>query len=112
MNRKEQIRKYKETPRPMGVFCIRNVAAGRAFVGSSVDVPSMLNRQRFQLEHGSHSNRQLQSDWKTFGADAFRFETLDLLEPSKEPGSDPADDLRTLEAMWRETISTSGELYK
>ncbi len=112
MDRKAAIRKYKETPTPMGVFCIRNATTGTVFVGSSVNIPAMFNRLRFQLEHGSHPSRQLQSDWNELGAAAFTFETLDTLEPLEEPGNDPSDDLKTLEAMWRETLARSGSLYR
>jgi hypothetical protein len=73
MDRKELIRQYKETPRPMGVFRVHNTVADRSFVGTSRDLPSMLNRQRFQLEHGSHPNRELQEDWDRLGAAAFAF---------------------------------------
>jgi len=111
MNRKERIRQYKETPKLMGVFCIRNLASRRAFVGSSVNLPAMLNRQRFQLEHGSHPNRTLQRDWDELGPESFNFETLDTLKPPNEPGRDPTEDLRTLEAMWRDTLSKTDTLY-
>jgi hypothetical protein len=111
MNRKDAIRKYKETPHPMGVYCVRNTETGKVFVGTSVNLPAVLNRERFQLEHGSHPNRALQSDWKRLGASAFELMALDALEPSDKSGNDPADDLRTLEAMWRETLAKSGELY-
>lgn len=109
MDRKEQIRAYKESPRPMGVFRVRNIANGRSLVGSSVDVPAMLNRQRFQLGAGGHPDRALQADWNESGADAFVFETLDTLEPSDEPGWDPAVDLRALEAMWLEKLGRAGQ---
>jgi hypothetical protein len=112
MTRKEQIRKYKETPKPMGVFCIRNRVSRRAFVGSSANLPAMLNRQRFQLELGSHPNRTLQHDWNQLGSESFTFEALDTLKPSDEPGHDPSEDLRTLEAMWRDTLSQTEDLYQ
>ncbi len=54
MDRKALIRQYKETRRPMGVFRVFNTVADRSFVGSSKDLPSVLNRERFQLSHGSH----------------------------------------------------------
>ena len=105
MDRKALLRRYKETRRPMGVFRVCNKQSGRWFIGASVDVPAMLNRQRFQLEVGSHPNPALQREWKQLGADAFAFETLDLLAPPDEPGYDPRSDLRTLEAMWRERLT-------
>lgn len=108
MDRKELIRKYKETPRPMGVYAVRNTATGKSFIGSSIDAPSRLNRMRTQLQSGLHPNRVLQDDWKRLGADAFELVVLDTLEPSDQPGYDPAEDLRVLEAMWREKV---GDVY-
>jgi hypothetical protein len=109
MDRKALIRKYKETPRPMGVFRVHNTVNGKSLVGTSVDLPSMLNRQRAQLSFGGHPNRELQGDWNEMGPDAFRFEVLDTLTPRQEPGYDPADDLRALEALWLEKLSPFGE---
>lgn len=108
MDRKALQREYKETARPMGVFRVCNKQSNRWFIGASLDVPAMLNRQRFQLDMGSHPNPALQRDWKALGADAFAFETLDLLTPPAKPGYDPKADLRTLEAMWRTRLH---ELY-
>jgi len=110
-DRKELIRKYKETPRTMGVLIIRNTSTGKAFIGSSTDVPARLNRHRAALQFGKHPNRDLQHDWNTLGVEAFEFAVLDALKPSEEPGSDPTEDLAVLEAMWRDKLSMSGELY-
>jgi len=112
MNRKELQRQYKETRRSMGVFRVRNVKNGRYFMGSSADISAMLNRQRFQLDAGSHPNSALQRDWKQLGAEAFVFEALDLLTSPDEPDYQPQGDLRTLEAMWRERLrQTEGPGY-
>lgn len=104
MNRKEIIRDYKETRRPMGVFCVRNTASGQVLLGSSVDLPGILNRHRWQLEMGMHSNRQLQNDWNTLGAGAFQFETLDTLSVPEDEGYQPADDLQALLGRWMEKL--------
>ncbi len=109
MDRKQAKREYLETPRPMGVYRIRNTAAGRSLVGSSVDVPSILNRHRAQLRMGSHPDAELQRDWTTLGPDGFDFETLDTLEPPDRDGYDPADDLAALEALWREKLTDAGD---
>ena len=93
----------------MGVFRVHNTVADRSFVGISRDLPSMLNRQRFQLEHGSHPNRALQDDWNRLGPEAFVFQVLDTLSPSERPDSDPAEDLRVLEQLWLEQLSPYGE---
>lgn len=111
MDRKERIRRYKESPRPMGVYRVRNSSSGRWFIGSSVDVPAMLNRIRFELDMGSHKDPALQEDWNKSGPEAFVFETLDILKPSEEPGCDPSEDLRMLEQMWFEKLSAEGPGY-
>lgn len=109
MDRKARIRAYRESPRPMGVFRVRNTRNGRSLIGSSVDVPAMLNRQRFQLGAGGHPDRALQRDWGAFGPEAFEFETLDTLQPPDEPDYDPAVDLRMLEELWLEKLGRPGE---
>ena len=53
----------------------------------------MLNRIRTHLNMNGHPNRQLQSDWKADGEDAFEFEVVDLLAPPDDPGRDISDDL-------------------
>ena len=93
----------------MGVFRVHNTVTDKSFVGLSPDLPSMLNRQRFQLEHGSHPNHALQEDWNRLGSEAFVFEILDSLSPSERPDSDPAEDLRVLEQLWLEKLSPFGE---
>ena len=105
MDRKALIREYKETPRPMGVYQIRNTATGKLLVGTSKDVPSMLNRHRAALRMGSHQNRELQKDWAEFGAEAFEFEVLDTLTPPERPDYDPSGDLRALEELWLDKLS-------
>jgi len=108
-NRKELIRQYKETRRPMGIFCVRNTANGKVLIGSSVDLPSRLNRERAQLGFGGHPNPGLQKDWNALGAAAFAFEVLDTLAPPVEPGYDPAYDLGVLEQLWLDKLSPFGE---
>ncbi len=109
MDRKERIRQYKDTSRPMGVFRVHNIVTGKSFVGISRDLPSMLNRQRFQLDHGGHPNRALQEDWNRLGSNAFVFEIVDTLKPSMDPESDPSDDLSVLERLWLDKLSPYGE---
>lgn len=100
-SRAELKRNYKEQPPPMGVFAIRNRANGKVFVGSSLNVNGSLNRARFELTSGIHRTFPgLQEDWGRYGADAFSFEVLDVLKPSEEPGADPKEELKVLEALW------------
>ena len=108
-DRKELIRRYKETPRPAGVYRVHNIAGGKSLLGSSPDLSAILNRERFQLDAGLHPDKELQKDWRELGPDAFAFETLDRLEPSSAPGYDPGEDLQTLKEMWIERLTASGE---
>lgn len=108
-DRRELIRQYKETPRPMGAYCVRNTVNGRALIGVARDVPGKLNSHRAQLRMHAHRNAALQQDWDAFGADAFAFETLDLLAPSEVPGYDPTDDLKVLEELWLDKLQPYGE---
>jgi len=110
IDRKACIRQYKETPRPAGMFRVRNTATGKSLVGSTANLPGMLNRHRFQLENSSHPSRELQADWNALGPDAFEFEVLDQLKPSAEPDYDATEDLRVLKELWLEKLMASGEL--
>jgi hypothetical protein len=110
IERKACIRQYKETPRPAGMFRVRNTATGKSLVGSTANLPGMLNRHRFQLQNGSHPSRELQADWNALGPDAFEFEVLDQLKPSAEPDYDATEDLQVLKELWLEKLMASGEL--
>jgi hypothetical protein len=109
MDKKALKREYKETARPMGVYQIRNTTNGKVLIGTSTDLPSILNRRRVELRVGSHRNRELQSDWNALGAEAFEIGILDTLPPSEQPGYDPADDLAALEGLWLEKLRPYGE---
>jgi len=105
MDRKALARAYKEARRPMGVYCVRNLETGALIIGRSVDVQSVLNRERTSLRFGGHPDRRLQQEWNARGADAFAFEVLDTLQwPEDDPAFDPTADLLLLEAMWRERL--------
>ncbi len=113
MDRKTKIREYKDTPLPMGVFQILNKANGKMLIGSSVNLPAILNRSKTELKFGSYRNEALQKDWKQFGEENFEFNELEILEPQDMQNHDPAEDLLVLEKLWIEKLSPLGEnLYK
>lgn len=70
-DRKTLKREYAESVRPVGVFRVSHKESGRWLIGACLDIPAMSDRQRFQLDMGSHPNPRLQCDWRTYGADAF-----------------------------------------
>jgi hypothetical protein len=104
IDRKAKIREYKETPRPAGIYRILNLKTGRSLVGTSVDAPARLNRDRTQLQLRAHPNRALQRDWLEEGAESFSFEVLDLLPPRENADADVAEDLLVLEELWIEKL--------
>lgn len=109
MDRKTLSREYRETPRPMGLFAVRNTTEDVLLIGITPDLPGILNRQRFQLEMGSHPDKSLQADWDRLGPDAFTFEVLDELEPSAEAGQEPSEELATFREMWLAKLESSGQ---
>jgi hypothetical protein len=109
MNRKELIREYKETHRPMGVFQIRNKSNEKVFIDSSLNVPGKINRHRFALNAGSHASKSLQADWNELGADLFEFEVLEDVAPRESPDYDYKSDLETLEDLWLEKLQPYDE---
>lgn len=110
MDRKSLIRQYKETRRPAGVFRVFNSVEGKSLVGSSTDLPSMLNRLKFQLTSRTTLMPELQRDWDRLGPDAFAFEVLDTLAPPADDRAwDQAADLEELERLWIEKLQPFGE---
>lgn len=107
--RKRMKREYRESPRPAGVFQIRNTSDERVFVASALDLHGVMNRHRFELEAGSHPNRRLQADWDALGAARFAFEILDQLVPRDGPGDDPRAEITFLEDLWLERLEPFGE---
>lgn len=108
MDRKSKIREYKDTPRPMGVFQIRNKVNGKVLIGASANLTAILNRFRTELKFGSCRNELLQQEWHQFGADAFEFEALETLSPSDDPAYDPTEDLHCLEELYLEKLKPFG----
>jgi len=110
-DRKDLVREYKKAPKTMGVYLIRNVENGKCYVASSRDIRARHNRHRMNLKMNDErvGVEALQADWNALGADAFVFETVDVLEPSPEPGYDPDEDLQVLEDLWLEKLQPFGD---
>ena len=108
MDRKAITREYKHAPRPMGVFQIRNKVNGKVLIGSSSDLPAILNRYRAELKMGSCRNVVLQEEWKQFGPEAYEFKEIETLKPPDDPSYDPSGDLSVLEELWTEKLHPYG----
>jgi hypothetical protein len=110
VDRKELVRRYKETPRPAGVYRVVHRSSGRTLLGASPDAPSMLNRIRAQLALDSHPSQQLSADWEADGEEGFDFEVLDLLPEPATPDQDIGADLKTLLGLWEEDLRIDPDL--
>ena len=102
--KKERKREYILSPRPIGVFQIRNIVNEKVFLGSSLNLTGIFNRHQFQLRTGNHPNKGLQADWNQYGSDNFVFEILDELTPMEDPAYDYTSDLAFLEDWWLEKM--------
>ena len=108
-SRQELKRAYQERPKPAGVFQVLNTANGKLLLGSSKNLEGPLNAHRVMLTIGTHRNRALQEDWKTYGADAFRFEILEEVKVTDAPHFNLEDELTLLEEIWLEQLQPFGE---
>ena len=106
-DRKKLISEYKRNPRPMGVYLITSRVNGNMLLGSSINLPGILNRILFSLRNGvsgSWINSLLQSDWKKYGEKNFEFTTLDTLKPNADPEHEHKDELKTLLSLWEDKL--------
>ena len=102
--RKELNREYVERLKPVGIYQVRNTANGKMLLGSSLNLEGPLNRHRFMLKIGSHTNKALQTDWNEFGAEAFIFEILEEVKVKEDPNFNLQDELTLLEMIWLENL--------
>lgn len=88
---------------PMGIHAVRDRTSGQVWLGSSRDVHAALNRIRFQLRLGVHTDKPLQEKWNREPA-AFSFEVLELVKERTDPGFDYQEELRALLQLYREEL--------
>ena len=108
-SRKELNQEYQERVKPAGVFQVKNIANGKVLLGSSLNLEGPLNRHRFMLKVGSHTNKALQKDWDEFGPDKFVFEILEVVKVKDDPNFNLKDELTLLEMIWLENLQPFGE---
>ena len=108
-SRKELNKEYLERVKPAGIFQVKNTANGKVLLGSSLNLEGPLNRHRFMLKIGSHTNKALQKDWDEFGPDKFVFEILEEVKRKDDPNFNLKDELTLLEMIWLEKLQPFGE---
>lgn len=107
--RKELNKAYLERVKPAGVYQVKNLLNGKVLLGSSLNLEGPLNRHKFMLKTGSHTNKALQKDWDELGSDQFAFEVLEEVLIKDDPGFNLSDELTLLEMIWLEKLQPVGE---
>jgi hypothetical protein len=100
---------YKNTVPPKGIFSIKNNKTGKTFLGGSLNLHGVLDKNKFLLEMDSHKNEALQKDWNAFGGDSFTFEILETLKLNSDPRYNYDEDLKILEMLWIEKFQPFAE---
>jgi group I intron endonuclease len=62
----------------IGIYSIRNIANGKIYVGSSVNISQRWKHHKSRLNNNSHDNLHLNNAWKEYGADAFEFSIIEI----------------------------------
>jgi len=107
--RKELIRNYKESRPQMGIYALRCTNNNRLYVAASRNLDGERNSRLFQLRMGQAVfSHELQQDLQQFGATAFTFEVLALLDPPPQE-ADVAGKLAALELQWLEKLQPFAE---
>ena len=107
--KRELIKQYKQTPPEMGIFQIKNKINGKIFIGRAMNLPGIINSNKFQLKMKSHYIKELQEDYNKHGESNFEFEKLDTLKHKEDVNVNHSDELETLEQMWLEKLQPYGE---
>lgn len=70
---------YKEKKIASGIYAVRCVPPGQVWLGRAPDLATIQNRLWFTLRQGSHPHRSLQEVWRSYGAEAFEFDIIELI---------------------------------
>jgi group I intron endonuclease len=106
MDRHQLKLEYKNRPKNMGIYQIRNKVNGKIFVGSTLNLDGIVNRYEFaaRFDWRWNGNSKLQKDMDEYGPDNFCIEILDHLTPNEDPLYNYSEDLKTLEELWLERL--------
>jgi hypothetical protein len=101
--RRAAVAAYKERKPEWGVFAVRCLATGQAWVGESRHLDTQQNGLWFALRHGSSPYRALQAAWTAAGEGGFVFEALERL-PGDTPAHRRVDLLKARAEAWRAAL--------
>ncbi|MCI3922338.1 GIY-YIG nuclease family protein [Paenibacillus sp. TRM 82003] len=107
--KKELAAQYDLSKRPAGVYRVVHKESGKSFVGATPDLNAMRNRLPFELNAGVSMRKELQADWKRYGAEAFAFEVLETFKPPEDGMYNLKKELERMEAKWMSEVMPYGE---
>ncbi|MDR1941182.1 MAG: GIY-YIG nuclease family protein [Endomicrobium sp.] len=107
MDRKKELKNaYKNTKTDMGIYKAYSKSSGKTWLGAAKDLKGIMNSLRFQLDLGSHPNKELQQEWNAFGGGNFEIEIIDVLKYcDDETKTDYSRDLECLLEIWKEKFA-------
>lgn len=86
-----------------GIYKIEHVASGKCYVGSAVNITARWTRHKWHLSTRTHHSSKLQRAHEKYGADAFEWRVIELVE-NKE-------DLILREQAWIDSLNTISNGY-
>ena len=109
MDRKDELkRQYKDTKVEAGIYQVKNTKNLKVLIESTPNLKT-INGKRFSLDMGTYQNKGLLEELKEFGAEAFVFEILEILEIPEEGYFDAKDALKKLKEKWLDKLQPYGE---
>lgn len=106
--RKALLREYKERKVEAGIYAVRCVVTGEAWIGATPDLSTRQNGVWFSLRQGSHRERSLQAAWNVHGPDAFVFEPVETVDVEGLDGVMRNSRLKDRRAHWIATLNATG----
>src|SRR5690554_6443997 len=89
----------------MGIFVIKSKVNNMLYLEATPNLKGTINRGKFQLNAGSHPNKELQKQWVELGEENFTFEILEKLKYDEdESKTDYSEELKLLEIIWEEKL--------
>ncbi len=83
---------------------MKNTTNGKILLGSSLNLEGPLNRHKFMLKIGSHTNKTLQMIGTNWVPMSFVFEILEEIKTKEDPNFNLQDELTLLEMIWLEKL--------
>ncbi len=81
---RERIMDWKRNKCTSGIYTITNKVNGKVYVGESYAIENRWHSHRSALNRKGKCNRQLLSDWETYGEQAFEFKIIKELTNSSK----------------------------